>query len=91
MGSPVLAVVFTLDERRYALYLPAVERVVPAVEVTPLPNAPEVVLGVINVQGRIIPVINVRKRFGLRERDIEPNDRFILARTSRHVVALATH
>ena len=40
-------VLFTLDEPRYALPLSAVERVVRAVEITPLPKAPEVVLGVL--------------------------------------------
>jgi purine-binding chemotaxis protein CheW len=40
-----------------------VERIVRVVEVTPLPKAPEIVLGVVNVQGQIIPVINIRKRF----------------------------
>ncbi|MBF8302857.1 MAG: cheW40H-4 [Candidatus Dadabacteria bacterium] len=56
-------VVLTLDEQRYALHLSAVERIVRVVEVTPLPKAPEIVLGVVNVQGQIIPVINIRKRF----------------------------
>ena len=62
-------VVFTLDEQRYALHLLAVERVVRAVEVTALPEAPEIVLGVVNVKGRIVPVINVRRRFRLPERN----------------------
>jgi len=82
-------VVFTLDEPRYALDLSTVERVVRAVAITPLPKAPEIVLGVINVQGQVVPVINVRKRFRLPEREMNLNDRFIIARTSRRVVALA--
>ena len=86
-ASPQL-VVFTLDEQRYGLRLATVERVVRAVEVTPLPNAPEIVLGMINVQGRIIPVVNVRKRFRRPEREIGLSDQFIIARTSRRTVAL---
>jgi purine-binding chemotaxis protein CheW len=88
MNSSPELVVFTLDEQRYALRLAAVERVVRAVEVTPLPKAPEIVLGMINAQGRIVPVVNVRKRFQLPEREIELNDQFIIARTSRRTVAL---
>ena len=42
-------VLFTLDDQRYALHLSAVERVVRAVEITLLPKAPEIVLGVISV------------------------------------------
>jgi len=81
-------VVFALDEPRYALLLSAVERVVRAVEITPLPKAPEIVLGIINVQGRIIPVIDVRQRFRLPTREMKLDDRFIIARTSRRQVAL---
>jgi purine-binding chemotaxis protein CheW len=80
---------FTLETQRYALHLSAVERVVRAVEVTPLPRAPAIVLGVVNAQGRIIPVVNVRKRFGLPEREIDLGDSLILARTSARSVALA--
>lgn len=82
-------VVFSLDEPRYALDLSTVERVVRAVEITPLPKAPEIVLGVINLKGQIIPVIDVRKRFRLPEREMSVDDRFIIAGTSRRLVALA--
>jgi purine-binding chemotaxis protein CheW len=81
-------VVFTLDDQQYALHLSAVERIVLAVEVTPLPKGPEIVIGVINVQGRIIPVFNIRKRFRLPEHEIELSDQFIIAHTSKRTVAL---
>ena len=81
-------VVFTLDDRRYALPLHIVDRAVRAVEATPLPKAPDIVMGVIDVQGEVIPVLNVRKRFGLPGRDIDVDDQFIIARTSTRTVAL---
>lgn len=81
-------VAFSLDEQRYALALMAVERVIRAVEITPLPKAPEIVSGVINIQGRVVPVVNVRKRFRLRERDVAPGDQIIVARTPTRTVAL---
>lgn len=81
-------VVFLLDEQRYALHLSVVERVVRAVEVTPLPKAPAIVLGVMNVQGRIIPVVNLRRRFRLPERDIDLGDQLIIAHTAKRPVAL---
>jgi purine-binding chemotaxis protein CheW len=81
-------VVFALDEQRYALHLSAVERIVKVVEVTPLPKAPEIVLGVVNLQGRIIPAVNIRKRFGLPGRDVNLSDQLIIANTSRRTVAL---
>jgi purine-binding chemotaxis protein CheW len=81
-------VVFLLDEQRYALHLSCVERAVRAAEVTPLPKAPEIVLGVINVQGQIVPVVDIRKRFRLPQREIDPSHRFILARSSRRRIAI---
>jgi purine-binding chemotaxis protein CheW len=81
-------VVFSLDEQRYALPLSNVERIVRVVEITSLPKAPEIVLGVINVRGQVIPVVNIRKRFRLPEREIALSDHLIIAQTSRRAVAL---
>ncbi len=81
-------VVFVLDEQRYALRLSAAERAVLAAYITPLPKAPDIVLGVINVRGTIVPVFNVRKRFGLPERELELDDHIFLAKTSQRTVAL---
>jgi purine-binding chemotaxis protein CheW len=81
-------VVFLLNEQRYALYLTVVERVISAVEITLLPKAPDIILGVINFQGKVIPVINIRRRFGITEREIELTDQFIIADTSKRTVAL---
>jgi purine-binding chemotaxis protein CheW len=58
------------------------------VDLTTLPRAPEVVLGVINVQGRVLPVMNLRRRFRLPERDISLTDQLVIARTPRRPVAL---
>jgi purine-binding chemotaxis protein CheW len=81
-------VVFRLDGRRYALPLAAAERVIRAVEVTPLPKAPAIVLGGIDVHGRVLPVLNVRRRFLMPDREIGPADWFLLAHTARHTVVL---
>jgi purine-binding chemotaxis protein CheW len=80
--------VFSLDAGRYALPLAAVERIVRAVEVTRLPAAPPIVLGAIDVQGRVLPVFNVRRRFGLPQRDIDPGDQFVIARSANRTVVL---
>jgi len=88
MSEIAQLVVFRLDERRYALPLAVVEWVVRAVDVTPLPKAPAIVLGAINVQGRMLPVLNVRRRFLMPDREIGPADWFLLAHTARHTVVL---
>jgi len=92
MGTGGIAdqiVVFILDAMRYALRLASVERIVRIVEISGLPKAPEIVLGIINVHGEIIPVINIRKRFGLPERDPGLSSHLLIGRTIRRRVALA--
>ncbi|MCL5288076.1 MAG: chemotaxis protein CheW [Acidobacteria bacterium] len=81
-------VVFLLDAQRYALRLSAVERIVRAVEVTPLPKAPEIVLGVVNYHGRVLPVVDVRRRFRLPPRELRLSDHLVLAHTPRRTVGL---
>jgi purine-binding chemotaxis protein CheW len=78
--------VFALDEQPYAFHLSAVERVMRAVAITPLPHAPESIRGVVNVHGCLMPVVDLRTRFCFPSRDIELSDRFIIARTARRSV-----
>jgi purine-binding chemotaxis protein CheW len=80
--------VFVLDERKFSVDLPMVVRVVRMVEITPLPQGPDVVLGLINVQGQIIPVVSIRKRCGLPERAPCLKDRLIILRIPERMVAL---
>ena len=80
--------IFTLDELTYALQLPAVVRVIHAMETRRLPKSPEIISGIINVQGQIIPVVDIRKRFGLPERETDPDDRMIIADTGKRKIAM---
>jgi purine-binding chemotaxis protein CheW len=82
-------IAFLLGEQPYALALTTVERVVRMVEITPLPKAPESVLGVIDLQGKIIPVMSMRKRFGFAEPEISLTDQLIVAQAGSRSVALA--
>ena len=89
MNQPYQLVVFTLDQQRYAVPLPAVERTVRMVEITPVPHTPDIVLGVINARGRVLPVVDIRRRFGLPAREPRPSDQLLIAHTSKRAVALA--
>jgi purine-binding chemotaxis protein CheW len=81
--------VFRLDDRRCAVPLEAVQRVVRAVDVTPLAGAPDAVLGVIDVAGQVVPVLSPRRRMAMSDRAVALDDAFILARAGRRTVALA--
>jgi purine-binding chemotaxis protein CheW len=80
--------IFSLDDWQCALHLSAVERTYRAVAITPLPDAPEIVIGIVNVRGVVLPVVNLRKRFRLPEKDLAPSDHLVIAHTVRRPVAL---
>ena len=87
--SPAITlVVFDIDGQRYALPLNDVDRVLPMVAVSPLPQAPAVVLGVMNLHGQVIPVLDLRRRFGLPIRDYGLTARLLVIRTARRILAL---
>ena len=77
-----------LDNQRYALRLHLVERVVRMVAITALPLASEAVKGLVNVQGRVLPVISLRGCLGLPEREAGAEDVLIIVRTDQATAAL---
>ena len=87
--AALLLTVFSIDSERYGVPVAVTERVLPMVAVTPLPGAPDVVLGVVNLHGDIVPVLDVRRRLGLASREHGPESRLLVARTRIRVVALA--
>lgn len=81
-------VIFTLDDQKFALPLSSVEKIARAAAVRPIPKSSDVILGVVNVQGRVIPVLDLKKRFGIPTRAIAVTDHLIIARASTRILAL---
>jgi purine-binding chemotaxis protein CheW len=88
MTTRVWLVLFRLDSLRLALPLGAVERVVPVVAVTPLPGLPTTVSGAFNLAGEVVPVLNLRPQFRLREGRQKLTDHLLVARSRGRAVAL---
>jgi len=80
--------VFFLEERQFAMPLSLVSRVVRAVEITRLPDAQAMIPGVIDVHGDVVSVVDLRARFGLPSRELDPNAQFILVNAADRQVAL---
>src|ERR1043166_9636386 len=83
-----MLVIFRLDEVRYAIPLDSVQRVIRSVKLTPLPSGSDHICGVLNMHGAIHPVIDTRHVLGLPSREMELDDVFIIARTSKRTVIL---
>jgi purine-binding chemotaxis protein CheW len=77
-----------LDEQRYALRVSGVVRVVRMVEITAMPQAACGVLGLVNVQGEVLPVVDLRSSLGHPARQLQPQDVLIIAGTGSRKVAL---
>lgn len=87
-GDVEQIVVFEVEGQRFALTLAVVERIERAVTITALPGAPAVIAGVIDVHGDLIPVIAMRRQWGLPERPLQLSDQLLIARGSRRRYAL---
>jgi purine-binding chemotaxis protein CheW len=87
-GPSLALVVFDVDGQRYALHLAAVERAIPMVAVSPLPDAPAIALGVINLHGTVIPVVDLRRRLGCPPRDYGLTTHLLVARTKHRRLAV---
>lgn len=80
--------IFALSDLQCALPLAVVERILRTVAISPVPRAPEIVMGLVNVQGQVMPVLNMRKLFRLPEIEMTLNDQLIIARTASRPVAI---
>ena len=81
-------VTFLLAYETYGIETSYGREVHPLKDLAPLPCTPAFVAGVVNIQGRIVPIINVRRRFHLPEREIALTDQIVIAHTSRRPVGL---
>lgn len=88
MNRLIWLVHFHLDDHKYALFLSAVLRIIRVVEITNLPKAPEIVAGIINLQGQVIPVFDIRMRFQLPAKEVQLSDQMIIAAAGKWTVAL---
>lgn len=59
-----------------------------AVSIAPLPKAPPIIEGVINVRGSVVPVLDIRQRFGLPPSPVAPSHHLVLAQTARRPIAI---
>jgi purine-binding chemotaxis protein CheW len=82
-------VTFATGGARFGIRLEDVERVLRMVAVTPLPGAPPVVMGAIDVQGEVLAVADPARRLGVAATTLGPDAHLLLTRTPRRRLALA--
>jgi purine-binding chemotaxis protein CheW len=71
-------VTFRLGNEEYGVEIKSVQEIIRATDITPVPGAPTHVRGVINLRGKIIPVVDLRKRFGLADGESSEAQRIVV-------------
>ncbi len=77
-----------LNEVEYGINILSIYEILQVIDITRLPNTPSFIKGVINLRGNVIPVVNVRARFGYKESDITEDSRIIVVGINGKLVGL---
>src|SRR5688572_13339496 len=77
-GSAIDVLEFDLAYERYSFELAYIREVCPLVELTPLPGTPDFVLGIVNVRGRVVSVIDIRKFFDLPDKGLSDLNKVVI-------------
>ncbi|MDP1527956.1 MAG: chemotaxis protein CheW [Rhodoferax sp.] len=88
LAPPLRLVLLKVDGQTYALHLEAVDRVLHMAAITPLPGAPDVVEGVINIQGEVLAIVSIRRRLGLPRRSVTAADSLVVAHAGTRRIAI---
>ncbi len=81
-------VTFMLGSEKYGINVMQVREVLRDIEIAPVPGAPNYVLGIINLRGNVVTVIDTRGRFGLPTMEINDESRIIIIETMDQIVGL---
>ena len=78
---------FVVGEEEFAVPILAIQEIIKPIEWTKVPFVPDYVLGVFNLRGNVLPLIDLRKKFGVDASDIDENTRFIVMKIKDENVA----
>jgi purine-binding chemotaxis protein CheW len=81
-------VTFRLEGETYGINVMQVQEVLRYTEIAPVPGAPDYVLGIINLRGNVVTVIDTRSRFGLPPNEITDNSRIVIIEAEKQVVGI---
>ncbi|NVN99606.1 MAG: chemotaxis protein CheW [Geobacteraceae bacterium] len=79
---------FSLKDDLYAVDIMRIKEIIRPQKLTPLPQAPPFVDGIINLRGAVIPVVDLRKRFNMEARDVSASTRLLIVKLSAQTMGL---
>ena len=87
-GQVIQLVTFVLKGEVYGINVMQVQEVLRVSEIAPVPGAPSYVLGIINLRGNVVTVIDTRARFGLPSTEVDDASRIIVIESEKQVVGM---
>jgi len=81
-------VTFRLKDETYGINVMHVQEVLRVSEIAPVPGAPDYVLGIINLRGNVVTVIDTRSRFGLPQAEVTDTSRIVIIESDKQVVGI---
>ena len=81
-------VTFRLDNETYGINVMQVQEVLRYTEIAPVPGAPNYVMGIINLRGNVVTVIDTRCRFGLNSAEVTDNSRIVIIEAEKQVIGI---
>jgi purine-binding chemotaxis protein CheW len=82
-------VVFEVAGESYGIDIGRIQEIIRRPEITPVPRAPECIEGVVNLRGRVIPVINMRNRFGMPSTEADRASRIVILEAEGQTIGAA--
>ncbi|MFT7682978.1 MAG: purine-binding chemotaxis protein CheW [Moritella dasanensis] len=81
-------VTFKLENEIYGINVMQVQEVLRYTEIAPVPGAPNYVIGIINLRGNVVTVIDTRVRFGLMPSEVSENSRIVIIEAEKQVIGI---
>ncbi len=87
-GELLQLVSFNIGSEEFGVDILKVQEINRVVEITRVPQAPHYVEGVINLRGKVIPIVDLRKRFNLEEKEYDKNTRIVVVDISGNIMGM---
>ena len=87
-GDHRQCVTFRLNEEIYGINVMLVQEVLRVTEIAPVPGAPNYVIGIINLRGNVVTVIDTRMRFGLPPKEMDDSTRIVIIEAENQTVGI---
>lgn len=86
--GPIQWVTFRLGDEMYGINVMQVQEVLRLTEIAPVPGAPGYVIGIINLRGNVVTVIDLRNRFGLSSKEPDDASRIVIIEAEDQVIGI---